>query len=330
MRRRTLLAALPASLGLTAPPRSAAAAAGDIRLAVCRKGAWDTCVAELGVRAGMFARYGIAVGIEYTRDNDETLQAVQSRRVDMGMGVDTLAVMAAFAAGAPVRIAANGTTGSAEIFWYVKSDSPIRSIRDCTGRSIACAAPGAPTQSLARELAATFRIEPLLVPTGDAAATLARVMARQVDVGWSAAPANLDAAALGVIRVIAYGNNVPVARAQTVRVDVSHAAVLEQRREALDWFMQCYRETLDWMYSNPEAVPALARLTGVAAPMVGRLRTDFFPRAALWPDRVGDLDTVMDDAVRLGILAAPLTDAQLARLVRVPGYARPRLAGPHA
>ena len=52
--------------------------------------------------------------------------------------------------------------------------------------------------------------------------------------------------------------------------------------------------------------------------IVRRLRTEFFPKAAIWPDTISGLDAVMADGIRFKFLQAPLSKEQLAELIQLP------------
>src|SRR5262249_41454318 len=102
---------------------STANAADVLKLAVGAPSNWDTCVPVVGQRAGIFVKHGLAFEILYTQGGGETMQAVISGSVDIGIAAGTQAVMGAFAKGAPVRILAAGTTGAGDLYWYVPADS---------------------------------------------------------------------------------------------------------------------------------------------------------------------------------------------------------------
>jgi NitT/TauT family transport system substrate-binding protein len=316
MHRRTLLAAaLPAVLAATIRP---ARAAEKFSLAVGQKGNWDTSVCEMGVRSGIFAKHDIAADILYTQGSGETLQAVLSRSADLGVAGGTLGAMGAYAKGAPLRIIANGTTGAGDLFWYVPANSPIKSIKDCDGKTVAFSTQGSSTNSVVLGFGPTFGIAPKLVSTGGIPGTYTQVMSGQVDVGWSAVPYNLDAAEQGKIRIIARGNDVPELRQQTIRCNVAHLSIVTDRKPALQAFGAAYRETIDWMYASDDAAKAYSDFAQVPPPIVRRLRTEFFPKAAIWPDTISGLDAVMADGVRFKFLQAPLSQQQLAELIQLP------------
>ena len=60
-------------------------------------------------------------------------------------------------------------------------------------------------------------------------------------------------------------------------------------------------------------------LTAVDPSRIADLRTrdEFFPKAAIDPDRVVGLDAIVKDAVDLKFTATPLTKEQIAELVQI-------------
>jgi NitT/TauT family transport system substrate-binding protein len=315
MRRRVLLgASIPVALTLGHRAR----AADSLRLAVGQKGNWDTSVAELGQRAGIFRKHDLDLDILYTQGSGETLQAVLSRSAEIGVGGGTLGAMGAFSKGAPMRIIASEATGAGDLFWYVRADSPIRSIKETAGKSVAYSTQGSSTNSVVMGFVDTFAVKPELVATGGIPGTFTQVMSGQIAVGWSAAPYLLDAAEEGKIRIIATGNDVPPMRSQTVRVNVAHAAVLAARLPVLQRFTAGYRETVQWMYRSPDAAKAYAEFAGVQERLVKRLREEFFPNEIIWSDKITGIDSLMADGVRFKFIPAPLTKEQLAELIQIP------------
>ena len=124
--------------------------------------------------------------------------------------------------------------------------------------------------------------------------------------------------AQGKIRIIANGNDVPSLRSQSVRVDMVNADVFKHRRDAVLRFVQAYRETLDWMFSSPEAVQIYAEETNVPVELAAMTRDKFQTKEAMRNDRLSDLDAVMAQAVRLKFLDKPLSKEQLAGLIQIP------------
>jgi NitT/TauT family transport system substrate-binding protein len=119
--------------------------------------------------------------------------------------------------------------------------------------------------------------------------------------------------------VVASGNDATVFKGQTVRLLITNTQTLTQRKAVIDRFMKAYRETIDWMYSNdPKALQTYADFVGIPVAYAKRTRDDFFPKAAVDPDKIVGLDTIVPDAVVLKFTAQPLTKEQLAELIQIP------------
>ena len=80
---------------------SAAHAEDSLKLTVGQRGNWATSVAEIGQRAGIFKKHGLALDLLYTQGSGETQQAVIAESVDIGIAPGTMGAMSAFAKGAP-------------------------------------------------------------------------------------------------------------------------------------------------------------------------------------------------------------------------------------
>src|SRR5450755_3187450 len=91
---------------------------------------WENQAPTLGQDAGIFKKHGLVLENVGTAGAGETIQAVISGSADIGGGVGAAGVMRAFSKGAPVRILAPAFTGTGDLYWYVKADSPIKSIKD--------------------------------------------------------------------------------------------------------------------------------------------------------------------------------------------------------
>jgi NitT/TauT family transport system substrate-binding protein len=297
-----------------------ALAEDTLKIAIGQRGNWENAPPELGQKAGFFRKRGLNLEILYTQGAGETLQAVISGSVDIGTGVGTAGVLGAFAKGAPVRAIANSTTGADDLFWYVPAASPIKSIRDAGGKTIAYSTNGSSTNLAVLAFNREFGVLAKPVATGSPAATFTQTMTGQVDIGWSSPPFGVADLQQGKIRIIVRESDVPAFRNQTVRLMIANTATVEQRRDVVDRFLQAYRETLDWMYSDPAALKAYAEWVGISEALAKDVRDQFFPRENLRLDRLSGTDEAMADAVSLKFLQSPLTKSQLDDLFRY--YAR--------
>ena len=119
--------------------------------------------------------------------------------------------------------------------------------------------------------------------------------------------------------MIASGNDAAVFKGQTVRVNIANVQTLQTRKAVVERYMKAYRETIDWMYSDdPAALKTYADFVGIPVEMAKRVRDQFFPKAAVNPDKVVGLETIVKDAVDLKFTATQLTPEQLATLIQIP------------
>jgi len=294
-----------------------ASAQDVLKIAVPQRGAWDTAIPELGQRAGIFKKHGLTLEILYTQGGPESIQAVVSRSMDIGTGVGVSAAVGAFAKGAPIRVIGSEMIGSPDLFWYVLPASPIRKIEDLNGKTIGFSQVGSSSNAALLELLKQYKLDAKPVALGGMQATFTQTMTGQVDVGWAAAPFALDAVADGKIRIVARGTDVAALKERTARVNVTNLTVLEQRRDALGRFMRGYLETIDWMYSDPDALKLYGEYSQLPATVVQRVR-EFIPKDTIAPERVVGLDQIVADAVKLKFIADPLTPAQIKELVQIP------------
>ena len=301
---------------LSVAATSSAAAEDTVKVALGRGGDWGTAASELGRNAGLFGKRGVALDLIYTNGNAETLQAVVAGSADIGVGLATTTVMAAYVKGAPLRVIGNAGAGSGE-YWYVPADSPIKTMADADGRTIAYSNPGSLSHLMVLSLIRSNGLFARAIPTGAPGATLTQVMAGQVDVGWASPPFGLDAVSDGKIRIIARGNDLPEFRHQTIRLIVANAGFLERRKDVAARYAQGYRDALEWMYSDPAALDAYAEFAKIS-PANAREVRDVYPRDHLAVDFVAGLDAAMADGVAFGYIAQPLTKQQLSALFQVP------------
>jgi len=296
----------------------AALADDQIKLTIGQRGNWDTAISQLGETAGIFKKHGLALEMLYTAGSGETLQPVIAGSVDLGLAVGTPGAIAAYSKGAPVRIIGAEATGAAD-YWYVKASSPIKTLKDLNGHSIAYSTSGSSTESVVRAFIKENGLTSAkAVSTGGAPATMTAVMTDQVDAGWASPPGGLKEIDEGKIRILARATDAAIVRGQTIRVIVANAQFLAPHKDVAARYMQAYRETIDYMYGdNPQVLKDYAAFAGVSEAMAKRVRDEFFPRALVEPDEIKGLDSLMVDAVALKFISAPLSKEQVAELVQL-------------
>jgi len=315
MKKNTLACALA---GLTLLAAAPAAALDKVKLAVGQRGNWDTSVSEVGQLAGIFKKHDLELDIVYTNGAGETQQAVISGSVDIGIAAGVMGVMSAYAKGAPVRVIGAETTGANDLYWYVKADSPIKSLKDTDDKILAYSTNGSSTHGIVTAFMKQYQLKAKPTAMGGPAANLTAVMSGQIDVGWAAPPFGLDQLDQKQIRIIATGNDADAFKGQTVRLNIVNADYLKAHKDVVDRYMKGYRETINYLYTDPNALKIYADWLKISEAKAKRTRDDFFPRAAVEPDNIVGLDTIVKDAVALKFTATELTPAQIGDLIRIP------------
>ena len=181
-----------------------------------------------------------------------------------------------------MRIIGAQATGAAD-YWYAKRSRRSRRSRTPTATPSPISTNGSSTQRSCRAFIKEFKLTAAKpTATGNPAATLTTVMTDQVDIGWASPPFGLKEID---------GRQNPhrrarrpmrqLVRGQTIRVIVANADALKNRKDVIERFMQAYRETIDYMYSdNPQVITDYAEFVRVTAAMAKRVRDEFFPKIA--------------------------------------------------
>ena len=312
---RKLVVAVLSIFALAGAIRTASAE-DTLKIAEPQKGAWDAGVAEIGQRGGIFKKHGLNLDILYTAAGPESIQAMIAGSIDISVASGISAALGTFAKGAPIRILSSEMTGAPDLYWFVPADSPIHTIQDMNGKTVAFSAIGSSSHGSLLALIAQYHLTAKPTATGNIASTITQTMTKQVDVGFGAAPFGLDLVESGKARIIATGNDVEALKTRAVRVNLTGADTLKNRHDVLVRFMEGYKETVDWMYSSPEALKVYGEYSGLPDNIVQHV-LKLIPKEALQTDEVKGLDSVMADAVAQKFLSAPLTPDQIKELIQI-------------
>ena len=142
-------------------------------------------------------------------------------------------------------------------------------------------------------------------------------MTGQVDAAWSTIPIGLKEIDEGRIRVVVRAAEIRALQNRTVRVNMTSATTLEKKKAAIDRYMAAYRESIDYMYSSPEALSIFAEIAKVPLSVAQKL-PGLVPKNALNPDQIVGMDAIMAEAIATKFMAAPLTPEKIAELVQMP------------
>src|SRR5438445_2443101 len=200
-----LVAALLAALAAgTISTESLAQTPDKLKVAISQRGFWDSSFLEFAQKEDFLKAANLDVEFFYTEGGGQTLQIITSGSVDVAMSNGLLGTIGAYAKGAPIRVISAQMTGAHELFWYVKSDSPIRSLKDAAeNKTVAFSAPGSSSNLVLLALIKHAGSKAKPTATRGLPWTLTSTMTGQIDIGWAVPPFALRELQENKIRIIA-------------------------------------------------------------------------------------------------------------------------------
>jgi NitT/TauT family transport system substrate-binding protein len=310
MKAASFVLAAVATLAALVP----ATAQDTLKIAVPQRGAWDTSVAEIGNKAGIFKKHNINVELLFTGGGAEAVGAIISGQLDIAVSIGISTVLGSFSKGAPLRIFSSETTGQPDIYWFVPASSPIKSPADFKDKTIGYSVAGSSSHAALLALLAQEKVAAKPTPTGGVTPSFTAGMTGQIDVAWTTIPIGLKEQDEGRIRRVARAADVKSLQNRTVRVNMTNAQTMEKRKAVIDRFLAAYKETLDYMYSSPEALVHFAEIANVPLAVAQKI-PGLVPKDALSPDQIVGMDDIMAEAIATKFITAPLTKAQISELV---------------
>jgi len=297
-----------------------ASAQDTLKIAIGQINNWENQAPTLGDEIGIFKKHNLKIEAFGTQGAGETIQAVISGSADLGAGVGVAGVMRAFARGAPVRVLLPAFTGTGDLYWYVRADSAIKTLKDTTAQhTIAYSTSGSSSNNIVVAFQQELGVKAKPTATGSPPGTLTQVMTGQIDIGWAAPPFGMKDIKEGKIRIVARGSDIPSLHGQTVRTIIVNADALKTKRDAIMRFVKGYREAVDWMYADPKALEMYSEKVKQPVDILRESLAEFHPKSAMQTEKMEDLDGAVTDAVKLKFLDAPLSKEQLAEFLQIPG-----------
>src|ERR1700692_2391359 len=183
-RNSTSLGAI-ALIGLLLDASYPARADDQLKVAIGQINNWENQMPTLGQDAGIFKKYGLTLDNFGTAGAGETMQPIIAGSADIGIGVGVAGVMRVFSKGAPVRVLLPAFTGTGDLYWYVRADSPLKAVTDTSDKNtIAYSTSGSSSNNIVVAFVDNLGVKAKPIATGTPAATLTAVMSGQVDIGW--------------------------------------------------------------------------------------------------------------------------------------------------
>src|SRR5215470_15727209 len=303
-RRLLVHAALVAPLAAgTISTESFAQAPDKLKVAISQRGFWDSSFLEFAQKEGFLKEANLDVEFFYTEGGGQTLQVINSGSVDMAMSNGFLATIGAFSKGAPIRVISAQMTGAHELFWYVKADSKVRSLKDADDKTMAYSSPGSSSNLILLSLLKQTGSKAKPVATGGLPATLTSTMTGQIDIGWAVPPFALRELQEKKIVIIARAREATELKDQTIRVNIASVDALKGKRAAITRLMQVYDRAIRWAYSNPKAIDYFAEFAKVPRDLAKQAVDEFYPQAATQIGEIRGLDLTLRDALQYKFIA---------------------------
>jgi len=314
--RKSIMAALAMLIAAT----SASLAAEKLKVAIPQKGFWDSSWVEFGEAAGFFKEAGLEIEVFYTEGGAQTVATVVSGSVDIAMSNGILGAIGAYVKGGdatPYRIISAEMTGAHELFWWVKADSSIKSLKEADGKTIAFSSPGSSSNLILLTLLRQAQSKAKPVPTGGVPSTYTQTMTGQIDIGWSVVPFALKDVNDGKIRIVARARDATELQNQTIRANLANVNSLKTKRESIVKFMQVIQKSIDWAYTNPQAIDIFAKNMKVDRAIAKKAVDEYYPKAAMQLGEIRDLERSLKDALDYKFIASPKTPKDIAGLMDI-------------
>lgn len=285
-------------------------------MAVGQLGLWDTLPIVFADRNGYFKEAGLEVKYIRTRGGAETAQAVIAGDNQFGMTMGVLAAIASYAKGAPVRIVSSEMTGNPDLFWFVKTDSKLKTVKDIDGAKMPYSRPGSGAHMAMLALMNQMKLKPNLVSVGGPGGSRTQMMSGQMDAAWSVPPFGLDLIQKGEARILFTGDIVEELANVSTRVNIVHSDWLAKNRGTATKFMQAYKRAVDWQYGagKEQAIKYFAERNKIPLENAKAAAEFYKPKNVAL--EVSNLDKAVELAVQFKRIAKPLTDAQKKELVQ--------------
>jgi NitT/TauT family transport system substrate-binding protein len=235
-------------------------AADKVRLVNSTKVVFETEHPYTGIEEGIFKKHDLDVSLIHGSGGAASLQAVITGSQDVVWGNGVLGVLSAYAKGAPVRILGNNIRGVPDLYWYVKTDSPIKSFKDLKeGMEFTYSRPGSTTNLAAIFIKDALGLKAKLVSVGGPSGSRTQLMSGQVATGWSVYPLNKNLLREGKIRVIGTGKEAAGLNGVTIRVTVANVNWLNKNRDVAKRLMTAFDESRKMTYSSDKRLRAYAK-----------------------------------------------------------------------
>lgn len=246
-----------AAFGLAAPPRATAAELTTVHVGKAVPEAFTFVPVNIGVKEGIFAKYGLKVDIIDFTGEAKLQQGLAADAIQIGLGSGPS--MAFAVKGSPVRAVAAYFGAPANIAVVVKEGSPIKTVADLKGKTMAVSTVGSLTSWLTQRISThegwgKDGIRP--VATGGGPAMISAILTGSVDAGMDALEAALKLQQEHrASPLVTMDKFVPRFITHVIYV---RDQLIQQRPQEVEDFVKGFFATLDYMRTHKSETVAIA------------------------------------------------------------------------
>jgi NitT/TauT family transport system substrate-binding protein len=274
------------------------AAAEIVKVAVPERGEWNTSFTQLGLQQGFFQQQGLVVEIIHVANESSLEKALISGDADIAVAARFPDILAAWINGAPIKVISPESTGAPDIFWFSRTGGPIRSMADLHAQPVGYGEPASLSFFVLTALLKQAGINDARpVSTGTADNGIPMVFGAELAASWGGPLAAVKDLLAGEVSLIGRGNDSPLVRNQTMRVNVANAKFLARHRGDVLGFLEAYKKSVDWAYSMPVALQAYAKLSDQSVEFAKYIVKEFASKASNQLDEVKGEDRVLVEAL---------------------------------
>jgi NitT/TauT family transport system substrate-binding protein len=270
----------------------------------------------VAIAQGFFKQEHLDVTVVPTQGGATNVQAVIAGKGAIGVDTGPVSVMSADLHGADLKILGADTTGM-DILFFVKSNSPIKTIYDLSGKKVGYSSPGSSSEVALDQVNALLKAKGMApttgVPLGGPPDELTGVDTGQVAAGFTAAPNLFADINSGQLRLLTSLSTYPAYKDVAVRVLFASGSYISSHPTQVQEFLTAWEEA--WAYAFANHTQAMtdwqqgAKLSETPAVLATGFEYYTATTQSLYP--IDGLQRDITDAVGLGVLKAPLTTSQL-------------------
>lgn len=257
MKRRVVLVFLTGFLALMVLPVGGFAQLKTVKVALTSKVVLDNLSYFVGLQMGFFKEVGIDLEPSYFRGGGEVVRGITTRATDIAGSISPAGVMIAISKGEPIKIVSAGCAPLVGIYWVVKAESPLKSVKDLKGKKVGFSSPGSVTHTTIQAILKAEGLEKdtQIVRVGSPGDSWSAVKNGVVDAGWHVSPAVFPLVAKKEARIIINASDYIKHYQQSVVAAMED--VIKKDPEMIRNFLKARAKAVKFIYENPEKTASI-------------------------------------------------------------------------